>query len=301
MRGILSLLLALSVGTFGCLSSCDGVLGGGVDSVLADPVDPVLASPPVDGDEAPVGVQWTIPPVFEYAAYLESGADSDPIETPACRGTLCSTLALTQGTLASRPLLRTACPVGATTKPCYRVDGGDFVADALARPELRFLHDGTGATCVHVLEVSSSAQAVVMFTGDGGGAGPGWSNWQVNAQSYLQLQSDSAASSAASGALSTPLNVTYAVMSADMLSDTPDSSIFVNDFTTALGTSSLSPRSTSNPVAPLTWGGFWGGVSGNFITGYLALVACWDQRLTTAEREAEQANVEAYFGGTFPL
>jgi hypothetical protein len=258
-------------------------------------------TPPADGDAAPVGVQWTIQPVFEYAAYLETtAADNDPIETPTCRGTLCATLALTQGTLASRPLYRESCPVGATTLPCYRLDGGDSVEDAIARAELIFMHDGTGATCVHVVETSSSAQHVVLFTGDVAGPAPGWSNWYAAGQSYLQMQSEVGSSNAGSGAASTPINVTFAVMSTDMVSDTPDSSIFVNDFTTALGTSSLGSRSGANPVSALTWGGLWGG-AGNFITGYLALVACWDDRLTTAQREAEQANMEAYFGGAFPL
>lgn len=298
MRSLLFTLLALFVGTSGCLSSCDGVLGGGVDSVLADPVDSVLA-PPVDGDDAPVGVQWTIPPVFEYAGYLQSEADSTAIETPECRGTLCATLALTQATEANRPVLRTLCPVGATTKPCFRVDGTDFVADASARAELRFLHDGTGMTCVEVYETSTTAQQGIMHTGDTGGGAPGFSFWIFNAQSYALWQNATTATTLATGAVSTPLNQTHAIMAIDLVSDTPDMAVFLSDFTTALATGSLATRDTGNSNNPLRWGGQWAGASN--VTGYIPLLACWDQRLTTAEREAEQANMEAYFGGTFPL
>jgi hypothetical protein len=256
-------------------------------------------SPPVDDGEEAVGVQWTIPPVFEYAGYLESGADNDPIQTPACRGTLCSTLALTQGTLASRPTLRTACPVGATTKPCYRVDGGDWVADAAARAELRFLHDGTGATCLWLIETSTTAQQGIIHTGDTGGGAPGWAGYYFNGQSYSFWQNATTGTTTATGAASTAINAMHALMSIDLVSDTPDMAIFAQDFTTALATGSLASRAATDSNNPLRWGGQW--AAGSNVTGYIPLLACWAQRLTTAERETEQVNLENYFGGAFPL
>jgi hypothetical protein len=255
---------------------------------------------PPAGDDAPVGVHWTIPPVFEYAAYLETtAADSDPIETPTCRGSLCSTLALTQGTLASRPLYRALCPVGATTLPCYRVDGGDWVEDATTRAELAFLHDGTGMTCLWLLETSSGGQQGVIHTGDTAGGAPGWSAYYFNGQSYSLWQNATTATTTATGAASTAINSMHALMAIDLVSDTPDMAIFAQDFTTALATASLGTRDTNASNNPLRWGGQW--AAGSNVTGYIPLLACWDQRLTTAEREAEQANMEAYFGGTFPL
>lgn len=300
------LLVAALLMTPACLTECDGV--GAIGSMRQGDMQHGAArgsmSPPVDDGEAPpVGVQWTIPPVFEYAAYLESGADNDPIETPACRGTLCSTLALTQAVLAERPTLRTACPVGATTLPCYRLDGGDSVADTIARAELRFLHQGTGMTCLVVVETPTTAQQVFMHTGDGAGAAPGYNHWFFSSQTYALLQSSTSNGQAASGAATVPINQTNAIMIGDVVSDTPDIAIYQNDFTTMLGAGASLARDAvpATSTDPLRWGGNWAGGGSSDVTGYLPLLACWDQRLTTAQREAEQANMEAYFGGTFPL
>lgn len=269
---------------------CDviGELGG-----LSAPVGPCGVTA--------VGPQWSLAPVFEFGAYLETAAvDMDPIQTPTCRGTLCPTLAVSQAVLASRPTWRALCPVGATTKPCFRLDGGDFWSDAIARAALRFLHDGTGVTCVVVFETASAAQQALMFDGDTGGGAPGANMYTFNAQSYALIQTATSNATASTGALTSPLGQTHAFMFVDILTATPDTTVFIDNLGAALGAgASITPRSNADSLVPLTFGGNWAGAS--FLNGYLGMGGCWQQTLSLAQRQAAQAELEAYYGGTFPL
>lgn len=288
-----------------CLTECDGV--GAIGSMRQGDMQHGAArggmAVPVDGDDAPVvGVDWTIPPVFEYAAYLESGADNDPIETPECRGTLCSTLALTQATLAQRPALRVPCPVGATSLPCLQTDGGDSHIDAIARLALAFLHDGTGATCLVIAESTNGAYAALLATSGTLVTDRGMNIYRTNASpaAALVVIGDGVAQTGASAAGAWVINETRAIMHGDLLADTPDWNVYANDFTTSLASNSRA-RSGLVSAYPLGLYGKHGHTAGFFFTGYIQLVACWAQRLTTAQREAEQVNLETYFGGAFPL
>jgi hypothetical protein len=124
-------------------------------------------SPPVDGDGAPVvGIDWpeggaygTLELLYE-AAKETAYADNDPVETPTQFGAL-TDVAVTQGTLGSRPQFQSPCDVGSV--PCFYSDGGDTWVDGAVRASLSFLHNGAGMSCYLLTEASAASAAAAVF------------------------------------------------------------------------------------------------------------------------------------------
>lgn len=128
---------------------------------------PVVVGP--CGASAPAGIQWpqggaygTLELLLEPAKET-TYANGDPMPSITNQGALVD-VAPVQAVLASQPTFQNPCGVGPAIA-CAYADGGDWWQDAIARAELSFLHNGTGATCYLVAELmTGTALNATFFT-----------------------------------------------------------------------------------------------------------------------------------------
>jgi len=313
MRAALAL-LCLVVTATSCAQSCDAGGLGGIDSDLRFGAMFGDMRPSVDdGAAAPavVGVNWPSTPAFEYAAYLDVDtglyADDDAVQTPACRGTLCSSLAVTQGNLSMRPQIQIPCDVGAGVNgvPCYFSGGDDYWVDSVARSALTFLHDGTGASCYFLAEPSSaSAGNAPLFASRLGGATSRGFYFRYSSSTTDRWQCS--ASNGTANIMLLPTGGTgledamWAGACSHGTSRTSDAEVYWRGATLSGGEADYSGTpSSGDPSGPLSILANFNGTSP--FTTHFVLGACFAEIHDDATAAIYLDRVEAYAGGTLPL
>lgn len=243
-------------------------------------------------------------PSIHYAARLETAySNNDPVTSVTDQGSVGVNLDTT-ASAATRPTFKSPCESGQHADlPCYSFDGGDFIRASAVSSSHKFLHDGTGMTCLYLAEMNGVGQQLVFTTGDSGGGAPGYSSYHFNRAENAIVQNDSSSSFLSSGATTWSENVVHVFGGAYESGTNGHKMYTVDTLAAAVASGTLTP-SSNNPISPLKMGGSWGTsdtcTSGSCLNGEIYDLVCWDSVLSDGDRAAALASLECVYGGSFP-
>lgn len=290
-------LLALTLGGWEC-SAISG--GGAMSNGSVGGARVVASAPAVVGIDWPEGGAYGTLEILIEPAKETAFADNDPMDELTNFGAL--TMSMTQGTVARQPQFQLPCDVGPASSCMYH-DGGDFLADSGVRTTLKFLHDGTGATCYHVREISSaSANNGFLFGTHNSGTAVGtrFAHGTSPSWRWITLVGNGSASIVASQPTSGTHGADFTAVAWFTHSNArdPDFAWGARGFTSGGSINYAAAVSTSDPSAA-----FATGSAPNFTfasTQYVFAIACYSSIHSSTETAGVMDAIEAELG-VFPL
>lgn len=257
----------------------------------------------VGGDTSPAGgcpAYATTPDLWFNAALETAYADGDPVEPPTNFGS--NGDSFDTPNTASSPTMQIPCDSGSGFS-CFYFDGGDQFRDADGSlSAYKFLHDGTGATCLVVTEHPGSAAAETWFSTNNGTSAAVGVNHSRNG---VLVRDQFDVTNGTGGQL--PVSVTdsntddeiHVLVFSHGTSRTPDAEVRFDQNQDLSANYSFTP-STADHAGRLTIGRRPNSVSP--LTGYIHEFACWSSTMSTSELEALEAVAACNWtaDGSFP-
>lgn len=261
------------------------------DELLSDPAPSTIGAP--SGGVAVVGIDWPGTPAILWEAAKETAySDGDPVTTPTQFGSL-STVLPTQSTTAAKMTFQDPCDAGPSI-PCWRLDGGDnAIWGSPDLPIVRFLHDGTGATCAVVAEYDVAASGAYSYfnTYNSTGSEVGYAAEHNGTGNWVTTQAANGTAAIFSTNVSITEGQTYLFMSSHGTARSPQRSVGSKSSYTS--GAYLATPNTGNSVG-LAIGSRVNATAKAL--GYLFAIACWDLEKSTAELDDIAIAVEAVTG-----